>query len=222
MNRLFDFSIEQKVIQVNYQYSLGHALGESFLSKDKVYSYINIPKNASSAAKGIFHGWTHANFQNVQDRPTGEYIVILRDPTARWISAMAEYLVGKYSTLGPKNNGLDDQEIYKIIDSIVFQNLLFDFVFFDSHSLPQCWFLQNLKINNIKFFYFDETVFDRICTHINVDKRTDSPVNASMGINKKNIIVKYLKDLISTDPKLQKIIDIHYYSDHKLFDLIKF
>jgi hypothetical protein len=222
MNRLFDFSVEQEVIQVNYRYSLGHSLGESFLSNDKVYSYINIPKNASSAAKEIFHEWTPANFQNVQDRPTGEYIVILRDPTARWISAMAEYLVGKYSTLGPKNNGLDDQEIYKILDSIVFKNLLFDFVVFDGHSLPQCWFLQNLKIDNIKFFYFDETTFDRICAHTNVYKPNNRPVNASMGINKKQIIVKYLKELTSTDPKLQKIIDIHYYSDHKLFDQIKF
>ena len=120
--------------------------------------YLNIPKNASSMFKQLFNTWSFVNFQNIKQQPSSEYIAILRDPTDRWISATAEYLVGKYSTLGPKNNTLTDLEIIQVLESNFFQNLLFDFVIFDGHSLPQCWFLQQLNLQNIKFFYFDKTV----------------------------------------------------------------
>jgi hypothetical protein len=221
MNRIFDFTTENDIIQVNYKYNTGHRLGESFLSPDKKYSYINIPKNASSMFKQLFNTWSFVNFQNIKQQPSREYIAILRDPTDRWISATAEYLVGKYSTLGPKNNTLTDLEIIQVLESNFFQNLLFDFVIFDGHSLPQCWFLQQLNLQNIKFFYFDKTVNERVSVYTGTTYNNHW-INQSLTFSKKSIIITYLKNLIDSDASLRNIIDKHYYADHKLFDLVKF
>ena len=222
MNRLFNFGIKNNIIYVDYKYNLGHLLGESQLSPNRKFSYVNIPKNASSSSKKLLHDWKFVNFHEKQYQPTFEYIVILRDPTERWISGIAEYLVGKYSSLGQLNAELSNLEIYQTLESKFFQNLLFDFVIFDGHSLPQCWYLQGLKLDKIKFFNFDSSAIDSIANYVGITEYSNYLANDSLTHTKKNIIIRYLTDLLKNNTKFQKIIDIHYYADHKLFDLVKF
>ena len=222
MNRLFDFTSKNNIIQVSYNPSLGHDLGESYLSPDKRFSYVNIPKNGSSTLKILFKDWKFVNFQKVHEHPTDQFIVILRDPTDRWISAVAEYFIGNNSLLGTTNTALSDFEFNQFVKSNFFQNLLFDFVIFDSHTLPQCWFLQGLNLNNIKFFYLDQNIIEKITSYTNIDNHINESKNKSLTNSRKYIIIQHLSELVKNNAQLQKVVDIHYYADHKLFDLVKF
>jgi len=219
MYRKFDFTADNNRVSVSYDYSLGHTLGETVISPSGEHSYIYIPKNASSEFKQLFTNWQHVNFQTRS--PSKEYIVVLRDPTERWISAVAEFLAGTNSVIGKSNQDATEQEIADAIESRVVQNLLFDFVIFDSHTLPQCWYLQGLNLENIKFFYLDNTVVQRVAEYLDLEYQA-SQANNSLTNPKKVVIINGLKALLQNNAELQHKINVHYYADHKLFDRVKF
>jgi hypothetical protein len=199
----------------------GHVMGSSLLSGDSNYNFVYIPKNSSSTAKKMLKDWASVNLEDSTSHPHKEYITILRDPTSRWISGMAEFFVGQFSVLGNTNNkdNLTSNEIEIAMKSKFFQNLIFNFVIFDAHTIPQTVFLQHIDISKTKFFYWDETVFERISDylHIPYDK---SGENIGENNPLKKIVVDHLRNLLQ-NPLLQHEIDKHYYCDHQLFDHIK-
>lgn len=218
----FRFELDQGKVSVTPYYLIGHTLGESYRCPSVEYSYINIPKNASSECKELFEDWEFGNYLQ-GFVPTKEYLVILRDPTERWVSGMTEYLVGKYSSLGRENiaNGAEG-EILQLLKYQSFQNLIFDTVIFDSHTLPQCVYIQHLPINKLKFFEFNETVVSRIADYLNVKYLSES-INQTNGDTIKTEVANILTEIIKSDVKRQQKIDSRYMCDHKLFDnIIKF
>jgi hypothetical protein len=218
MYRLTNFSLSDNLIQVTHNYSLAHDVGQGAESPDKKQIYVNIPKNASSELKIFFVDWQEINYKTCSP---DEYLVVLRDPTNRWISAMAEFLVGNNSYVGEANKNYTDLEIQEFIDSKLVQNLIFNFIVFDVHTLPQCWFLQGLDITKIKFFYQDQNLINKIAKYTGINYIPKN-INSSLTNAKKNIIIKKLTDMINNIPELKKTIDIHYYADHQLFDRITF
>jgi hypothetical protein len=220
MDRLFEFRNNNKIISVNYSYSSGHEFGQGLISPNQDYNFINIPKNASSSVKSLLTNWHSSNYYNIKSEV--EHLVILRDPTDRWISAIAEFLVGNFSYMGNINKNVTLKEIESSLDNKFFQNLLFDFVIFDAHTLPQCCFLKDLNLSNITFFYHDEHVVDKIKEYLKIEDRTVQKRNTSDENEKKRLIIFKLKELLSRNPELQQKIDIHYYADSALFDLVKF
>ena len=56
MYRLFTFLPQNDTVKISYNYSTGHAQGQTLTSPDNQFSYVNIPKNASSEFKFIFNG----------------------------------------------------------------------------------------------------------------------------------------------------------------------
>lgn len=222
MNRLFTLDINNRTIGLTENSSVGHELGQCLLEPDARFCYVNIPKNASSELSKLFHRWIKVTSGFAKNSEC-EYIVVLRDPTDRWISGLAEFLAGDATRLGRLNAELDLGEFEKIVGSKFFQNFIFDQVIFDSHTLPQTWFLQGLELDQIKFFYMDDQVVNRIAdyTKVNLDQYEPSRSNNSLTNTKKQIIIKQLK-LLLQDPELGKIIDTHYYADHQLFDCVKF
>jgi hypothetical protein len=220
MYRLFTFAPENNIIKIKYNYSLAHDQGQSLTSADNQFSYVNIPKNASSEFKIIFKNWKKSNY-NVDIPPDNKYIVILRDPTERWVSGIVEFLIGNHSTPGQLNKELSIDEITTAIESSFVQNLILNFVIFDSHTLPQCYFLQNLNISDIAFFYQDQNVVTRVTEYVKLPTQITNANNTAEN-EKKMIISTAVKKMISTNNKLQKIIDMHYYCDHELFDKVSF
>lgn len=220
MNRLFTFDIKDCHIMVDYDYNLGHNWGQSQLSPDGRYNFVHVAKNASTEVKTALGTWQQSNYNNLKIDP--EHLVILRDPTDRWISGIAEFLVGDFSRTGVFNAKLSIDEIETAINTQMFQNLLFDFVIFDGHTLPQCCYLKGLNINDITFFYFDKSVIPRLMNYVGETPVVPNYRNNSLTNAKKQIIINKIRNLLDNDADLQHIIDLHYYADHQLFDHVKF
>jgi hypothetical protein len=221
MHRQFKFNLFNNCITVDYNYNCGHEFGQGQLSPDHKFNFIHISKNASSEAKQVLTHWKYSNYTQLDS--TIKHLAILRDPTDRWISGIAEFLIGNNSHMGLCNSEISIDEIESILNTKMFQNVLFDFVIFDGHTLPQCCYLESLNLDNISFFYFDKTVIPRILDYVG-DVTSNSPTNSNNSLTnqKKLVIIKKLKSLLEYDSKLQQKIDVHYWADHQLFDKVKF
>lgn len=219
MHRLFKFNTVNNQINIAYDYTLGHKIGQGFLSPDARFNFINIPKNASSEVKRSLLGWSASDFNSLVANV--EHLVILRDPTDRWISGIAEFLVGNFSYTGKCNANIEFEEIQMLMNTEMFQNLLFNFVIFDNHTLPQSCFLQGLDLDTITFFYFDAEVIPRLLSYVGITKEIKT-TNSALTNQKKLVIIRKLKNLLKDNPTLQRKIDTHYYCDHQLFDKVKF
>jgi hypothetical protein len=113
--------------------------GRSWLTYGKDnqnYSYINIPKCASTWMKDQFGGQEHNYINNPVEC---EYVVVLRDPVERWISGAAQAFVG----CSPENP--------HFFLNLGF-NAIFDHMVFDEHTAPQKMFLDQIDYNKTVWF----------------------------------------------------------------------
>lgn len=228
MHRLFDFNVINGWIDALEVTGPGLSADNrsGCISKDNQFCYIPIPKNASSECRQMFNeaDWLQVyDASYLQDPQINEYVVILRDPTDHWVSGIAEFLVGAHSKLGKENikSNVSEEEVEQFIVSPLFRNILSNFVIFDAHTLPQCCFLRGIRLEKIKFFYFDSTVINRVSEYTGV-QYTATNANQSLTNPKKTIIITKLKEMLNNDPELQRVIDMHYEADYKLFDCVKF
>jgi len=220
MNRLIKFNLKHNHVWVDYDYNLGHTWGQGQSSPNGDFNFIHIAKNASSEIKRALVSWPQSNYRETE--LLTEHLVILRDPTDRWISGIAEFLVGDYSHMGNYNSDLSVTEIEDAMNTKIFQNLLFDFVIFDGHTVPQCCYINELNLNDITFFHFSDSVVPQILQYVNCPMTMSSKTNNSLTSVKKQVIIKKLKSLLANNPKLQHKIDVHYYADHQLLDNVTF
>jgi hypothetical protein len=110
---------------------LGHTLGECWVDSNKNVTYINIPKNASTFIKRQLintNGFIHSDILIHAD----QYLIVLRDPIERWISAVAQLLTAK-------DNHMSYDKLANIITT-------------DDHTETQTYFLQNVEIDKCIFF----------------------------------------------------------------------
>lgn len=212
----FEFSLIDNQVSVTNQRTTNHRLGQSLVSPDNDFCYINIPKNASSTLATMFLDWRMADFRQLDSNT--KFIVVLRDPTERWVSAIAEFLVGQ-NGLGSITH-LTEQDLIQVLKSDLIKNWIFSSVYFDAHSLPQCYFLQGLHLDNAKFFFQDKNLTNKLAEFVNAP--TVDNLNVSSQNSFKLLVIDYLTDLISKDTTLAKTIDIHYWCDHQLFDKVRF
>lgn len=219
MNRLFNLEFNSDIVSINYNYHPGHKFGQGQISPCRNYNFIHIPKNASSQAKKIFKDWQWSNYYNLDS--STKHIIILRDPTSRWISGIAEFLIGKNSSLGSLNSDASINDINFLLNTKMFQNLLFDFVIFDEHTLPQSCYINGVKLSDAVFFYYDSQVFEKIAKFANIDYEPTWE-NQSLTNPKKQAIVNKLKKLLSDNTVLRQKIDKNYFADHQLLDRVKF
>ena len=156
-----------------YNYK-GHEYGSCWSKPRSDIIYVNIPKNASSWTKPnlIDLGWESYNYYRDfdaierHDNVTAAYfsipyhpqpkrpimkkaLVVLRDPIERWISGAAEYFTRYHNDMYPNMSTAQHS------DSIF--RLIFDRIAFDDHTESQIYFLEDLDINNITFFWCNET-----------------------------------------------------------------
>jgi len=71
-------------------------VGSGFLSADRYFFLINIPKNASSFLTDLLprQGWSAAEYNDptISWHDVKEVVAVLRHPMQRWISGIAQYL----------------------------------------------------------------------------------------------------------------------------------
>jgi hypothetical protein len=217
MNRIFKFKLADN--KIGYEYdgtNPGHPHGSCFVSPDKKFNYVNIPKNASTALKRLFSNWEFSDFNKFVDIDQPKHLVVLRDPIDRWISGMTHYL-------WLLNKGRSEEEIRNLLNSQSFQNLIFDFVIFDNHTLPQTCFLSGLDLDKITFFYFDEGVVPKIRDYVgDTNLILPKKLNTSSQSNIKLAISTTLKSVINDSPSMQYRLNQYYFVDHQLLDKVKF
>jgi len=218
MDRLFNFSVDKGRVKVDYKYFLADEFGLCYVTPDKKHTVIPIPKNGSTEINHLCKNWHRTNYKKLI-KPV-EHCVFLRDPIQRWISGITEFLIGQ-TIIGRTNQCLDQVDIEATIDSPMFQNLLFNFAIFDDHTLPQCCFIQGLRLEEIAFFYLDDTAVPKLAKHLNQDLEA-SRLNATKGNLQKEFLSHKIQNLVSKNQEFANRIETHFYADHQLLDIVKF
>ncbi len=133
-----------------------HPFGRCLLNTATGLCLVPIPKNASVALvqlalKNNEHNtWVKEKFYNI-DHMVKKYIVILRDPADRLISATNMFLTGPRM---PKN--------FRLVPGGFYTE--------DCHYEKQYKFIQGLDTERVDFFYYSDEVLEHINSDYNIFK----------------------------------------------------
>lgn len=162
-----------------------HPLGLSLFNEERNLHFVMMPKNASTsisiaALTSKKDKWVPATSSNTQN---SRYIVILRDPVDRFISAVNMFL-----TTGKELfNGLPLTYNNNIVTS-------------DCHFQPQHKFISNLVLERVDFFWYSNTVVQDIEQFYDLDFN-DLNLNVSTKLIKQ-VDDELIKALYIDDYKL--------------------
>jgi hypothetical protein len=184
---------------------LGHHLGECWVN-NRSYTYINIPKNASSYLKACLMGsrtsWVyHDHFIETQQN-----LVILRDPVDRWCSGMAQSLF---------NSGKESS------DDTIFKSITFD-----DHTELQTYFLQDIDLTKTIFFLVDDHLTKNLTDWAEENRnvittKNISAYNASRYDHRDKLKKRFL-DAVANYPEYMLKLKKHFEADYKLIESVKF
>lgn len=206
----FDACFDDDFVRVEHIRATTHPVGSSYLSPDKKQCYVNIPKNSSTTMKYVLKDWSFVDWHDCA--VDVEFLVILRDPTRRWISAVSEFLCGQNGIgcmIAKETNYVD------LLSIPLIKNWIFESVYLDAHCLPQCYFLQDLPLHKIKFFNQDLDGAKKICEYLQIK---DPVPNLNQTDAAKKTVERWLEHQLIQNKELQHVIDVHYWCDHKLLD----
>jgi len=122
-----------------------HDIGLHLVAPNKNYSFVPIPKNASTFFGNFLStilNWEEREY-NIQIKTV---IVFVRDPLERWYTGITEYFLRQNKSFRFENTNILE----------LFQNKLV----FDEHTLPQVNFLDKLDTENIFFLKIDNNIDD--------------------------------------------------------------
>jgi hypothetical protein len=191
----------------------GFVYGGARLSPDNQHLYINIPKNASNYLDRVFgnSNWNPCNLMSfaVRELPA---IVVLRDPLERWVSGATQYIVGNIGT------GKEFSEHYNLL----FERLLFDQVILDDHTMPQYYYFNEFPKANIRYYFLNTTLSDKIKQDFNLTEPTEIVYNKTVNDTQKTIISNHLLSRLNTDIRLLDTIKKRYSKDYDLINKVTF
>ena len=191
-------------------FDTGHHLGTGYTNHDDYFLLIS--KNASTTIRRKLEEckWKYCLRPPLESKTVH---AILRDPFERWLSGISEFLCnGNYEK--------DMSEIFKLIESKTYIEMISEIGIFDGHTVPQTWYLSNLQVDKVKFYKFDETVVQRMFKNLNIDGAfMDEKVsnNAPYQSEIKNIV----KDQIIKHDLKEKILSHYLTNDLLLIKSIK-
>lgn len=146
----------------------GHPEGIGLYNRFNKLYYVLIPKNASTTmtVTTLFYGnnsdWRMANFLK-EDLDIKKFIVVLRDPVKRYISAVNMFL----------SSG---EPMHK---TSIFKNKIFSD---DCHFRSQSEFIARFPKDKIDFFYFNNSILSDITNYYNLRISPDHHHNASTHV----------------------------------------
>lgn len=213
----------------------GFGYGSGLLSPDCTQFIINIPKNASSYMVdwAVKHKWSSATVGDACSwDKVSEMIVILRDPTQRWISGICQYL-NTYilSVSGPngpifpgdpvtKHDWTMDADQFLDFYNQTTERLIFDVINrFDDHVWPQYEFFENLLPEVPRKYFFMDTSFDhKIAEYLNFEPFSHLDRNSSMSnVNMQKLNAFFVAKL-QDRPELKKRVALAYARDYEIID----
>ena len=186
-----------------------HIIGQCLVDPTEQFFYINIPKNASSWAKKVFHqsGWVEADYIH-RDVTSMTGLIFLRDPVERWISGISTWLSG-HELLTPEEISMEP--ILKII---------FKKITFDSHTEKQKHFLHSIDTNQSICFYVDNQLDNKLGNwyHNNINHTADMSNFKKENEGKGSRYYQFFKNYVNTNTEVkQRLID--YFAED--FELIE-
>ena len=240
----------QAALELLDQSKTNHPIGQSYCmieqNPNRCLIYVNIPKNASSWTKhhmpgALFNYVTKTfytdpglSFSQIPRWPAGllavSYLLILRDPIDRWITGLAQYL----------NGWAPDHPLH--INNIDW-NMVFDKVVFDSHTQPQCEFIQGIDHDHTFWLRCDKNlttnfaqVFEQftgrplaITTQdqdpdnvFNVTRKNKPTVGEVFTTELQQNIVDKIKTVLSQNPQFVDRLCAYYQNDIDLYNSVKF
>jgi len=182
---------------------------------DRLYAYINIPKNASSFTKIIWDGARPLDFLTGKLPTDTEYVIVLRDPLRRWLSGVAEAIHTEH----------------ELIENINF-NEMFDQIVLDDHTAPQVDFLAGLDYNKVVWFKMEDDLQNTLLDYVkdkfilpkhNFQSLSDRGYfNRTQDDQKKRAIVENLKVLMKIEPELRTRIEDFFKDDYELYNNVQY
>lgn len=196
-----------------------------FLSRlDGIYSneynliYIPVLKNAHSWGKQFFsHNFNcnekvYIGSENINLYKDKKFVVILRDPIERWISAVTQYL-------------LNFDNPVEMLDNPVIFKLITDGIVLDVHAIPQRHDLIGLDDSKTIFFMCDENL-ERNVNLFSLafyKKPTESVGNYNRHIDneQKTFLYPKIKNMVLQDSTLLNKLKEFYLMDYALIAHVK-
>ena len=182
---------------------------------NRLYAYINIPKNASSFTKIIWDGARPLNFLTGKLPADTEYVIVLRDPLRRWLSGVAEAIHTEH----------------ELIENINFGEM-FDQIVLDDHTAPQVDFLAGLDYNKVVWFKMEDDLQNTLLDYVkdkfvlpkhNFQSLSDRGYfNRTQDDQKKRAIVENLKVLMKIEPEIRTRIEQFYEKDYELYNSVNY
>lgn len=228
------------IININkdhYLYNTGY-----FTNDSSAYCYVPIYKNAHSF--GMYYFEKFLKYKAVEMLPQNkQFIVFLRNPVERWMSAVAEYFNWHVNLKGKLQSE-------KIVDTDIFTNkkrkpyiipdellhLVFSAVRLDVHGDLQIKSLLGLNTDRCVFFNIDDPNFVlKLNTFVFRKMKTKEPyvyslenefpvsiVNANANNSFKKQIVEQLRTVIQNNSSYRTMIYHYYNPDFQLIKSIKY
>ena len=184
---------------------LGHRQGECWVDETHHFTYVHIPKNASSFVKGCLIGargfWKHSETL-INGK---ENLIVLRDPIDRWCSGIAQYEYNIKSLLDP--------------------HTAFETITFDDHTELQTYFLKGVDLSCATFMLVDDNLRSTLSRWIiehgyvtNIEIAHAYNTSEDDKLERKNYYIK----LLEQDPSLVLKLKEHFAEDYKLIKSVKF
>ena len=212
----------------------GYTHGSGLTNPDRTKFIVNIPKNASSFLLNWSqeNRWTVAHADDVA-QTLEEIIIVLRDPTERWVSGFAQYVSGNilhakrfYSTdtgPGPDFQYMSSSEFINNYNPLT-ERLLFDNLeLFDDHVWPQQIFFKNLLPDlPRKYFYINKNINSQLQTYLGWAPASEYlDRNDSNNDQDKKLIKQFINDRLNQVTELRTTISKAYAEDYQLIEQIK-
>lgn len=164
-----------------------------FGNESSEYCYLPLLKNAHLWGMDFFR--KYANFKPIQNYKDKKYIIFLRDPIKRWISATAQWF---------DLNHVGSEEY--VIDTLMMK-MIFSVIRLDGHGYPQHEQLSHINIRNATFFDLDNPSFEINLKHFlnenkicRFSKLSDGKRNTTEKNNFKLSITSQLQKALEDNP----------------------
>lgn len=194
----------------------GFVYGTGRISTDHQYQYISIPKNASSSTVKLLelNNWQPSNYTTLFHKH--QYLIIIRDPVERWVSGIAEYIYGHIASY--TRPGIQFINDY----SKAIENLIFDQIVFDDHTMPQYYFYTREPFNSSEatFMWMCQNLHEKIKNVFDLKTFQMYNENISIHNNDKKLIKDFFQDKIESNVTLKTKIKNRYRRDYEIFEKI--
>lgn len=187
-----------------------------WLSPDGKNYYHMIPKNASSYLGGILEGWSWQEIRNQIDITGIKSICLMRDPRARWISGITEFL--SQIDIAPE----DVEKNWSLLRNMLNYNPKQD-----AHTAAQTEFLHGFDLDQFEYGYLSEmfNIGEKLHIYFNNHGYTNELFkydrqNSVEHDPRKQRIKRFITERMDEDVDFDERIKHYYQGDYELIEWI--